>query len=367
MLGIDEGSRLRSGRLLFQHASRTPSAQDFIDFFEGHWLPHFGKPQVLRLDPAGCFRSKVLDNYLLDRQIEVQHIPAEAHWQISVVERAVQAVKAIMTALVSEQPQMTTSEAFYRALWASNHREQYHGYSPLQHAFGRAPDELGHLGESKLRDLPILTENGVSAEFGPDVKAMCTAEKVFLEEQAKERLRRAALSGSRSMKIFCPGDLVFAWRRMTPRQDGQRHFRGGKFAGLRRPLQQADFLEECGVVFPEEENGFWASERPAVTFSLELPPVHTKQGKEWTRDLGCFFVKQLKRQAVEVSEKRLSEKELEGFRKAKQKEVKNFVVAKAFQALPKDLQPSRKQVMKMRWLLTWKLDDDPPPGEPLKR
>ena len=137
--------------------------------------------------------------------------------------------------------------------------------------------------------------------------------------------------------------------------------------GLRRPLQQADFLEECGVVFPEEENGFWASERPAVTFSLELPPVHTKQGKEWTRDLGCFFVKQLKRQAVEVSEKRLSEKELEGFRKAKQKEVKNFVVARAFQALPKDLQPSRKQVMKMRWLLTWKLDDDPPPGEPLKR
>ena len=36
MLGIDEGCRLRVGRVLFQHASKTPSAQDFIDYFEGH-------------------------------------------------------------------------------------------------------------------------------------------------------------------------------------------------------------------------------------------------------------------------------------------------------------------------------------------
>ncbi|OLQ13157.1 LON peptidase N-terminal domain and RING finger protein 1 [Symbiodinium microadriaticum] len=184
-----------------------------------------------------------------------------------------------------------------------------------------------------LRDIPADERKRIFQNLR---QAMCTAEKVFLEEQAKERF-------------------------------GVRVEENDSSSGLRRPLEQADFLEDCGVVFPEEENGFWASERPAVTFSLELPPVHTKQGKEWTRDLGCFFVKQLKRQAVEVSEKRLSERELEGFRKAKQKEVKNFVVARAFQALPKDLQPSRKQVMKMRWLLTWKLDDDPPPGEPLKR
>ena len=57
-----------------------------------------------------------------------------------------------------------------------------------------------------------------------------------------------------------------------------------------------------GLCFPEEENVFWAGEQPAVTFSLDLPKVTTKQGKEWTRDMGCYFVKQLKRQAVEVSE-----------------------------------------------------------------
>ena len=561
LLGVDEGSRLRVGRLLFQHASKTPSAQDFIDYFEGHWLPHFGKPNVLRLDPAGCFRSKGLDTYLADRSVEVTHIPAEAHWQISIVERSIQSVKAMMSALVSENPSMSISEAFYRALWASNHRDQHRGYSPLQHAFGRSPDELGHLGESKMRDVPILTEHGISAEFGRDVKAMCTAEKAFLEEQARERLRRAELSGSRVMKHFCPGDLVFAWRRMTPKQDGSKHFKGGKFVGpyrvlatetrvdehgslraghvvwlyrggqlvkaapqqlrpatdreeswnelvggtpipwtisetlrkqpphqyedispqahdmpstalqeemeteheivprrisgkrrvseilpqnrmksvprepkthrsrlqelsqstgartprsrsshpsqsaedskptpssdsteellgelfgedrddrsrspqrvsaaaSQRALERADFLEEfCGVSFPEEECAFWGQEGAAVSFSVGLPRVNTKQGREWVRDLGCFFSKQLRRNAVEISERHLSSKELEGFRGAKQKEVKNFIVARAFQKLPDSMRPSYHQILKMRWILTWKLDDDPK-GEPLKK
>ena len=57
---------------------------------------------------------------------------------------------------------------------------------------------------------------------------------------------------------------------------------------------------------------------------------------------------------MEISERRLTPRELEGFRHAKAKEVKNFVVARAFQALPAHLKPSRNQILKMRWLLTWK-------------
>lgn len=58
-------------------------------------------------------------------------------------------------------------------------------------------------------DFPILTEKGVSSEFGSDIKAMHSAETAFLEEQADQRLKRATLSGSRKPKEFCPGDLVF--------------------------------------------------------------------------------------------------------------------------------------------------------------
>ncbi|CAE6916941.1 RE1 [Symbiodinium sp. CCMP2592] len=295
----------------------------------------------------------------------------------------------MMSALVSEQPKMSATEAFARAIWASNNRDQYHGYSPPQHAFGRAPNEFGQLGESKLRDVPVLTEHGVSAEFGVDVKAMFTAEKAFLEEQARERLRRAELSGARTMRHFCPGDLVYAWRRMTPKADGNKHFKGGRFvggwSGNKRQetkgdpnTQKAGSESEsegevevrpngdCGMVMEDEENSFWSKEGAAMEFSVGLPKLKSKQGKEWSRDLGCFFVKQLRRQAVEISERHLSEKEREGFRGAKQKEVKNFIAAKAFQAMPEGMKPSRSQILKMRWILTWKLDENPE-GEPLKK
>ena len=79
-------------------------------------------------------------------------------------------------------------------------------------------------------------------------------------------------------------------------------------------------------------------------------------------------MKQMKRQQAEVREKHLDARQLAGFSKAKAKEVKNFVVAEAFKALPNHLKPSRDQVLKMRWLLTWKLDEDPEEGvEPLNR
>ena len=142
----------------------------------------------------------------------------------------------------------------------------------------------------------------------------------------------------------------------------------GTARGSDDPMGTANFLESCGVVFPEEENVFWATERPAVTFSMELPiSVHTRQGKEWVRDMGCFFVKQLRKQAIEISERQLTPKELEGFRHAKSKEMKNFIIAKAFQALPSHLKPTRSQILTMPWLSIWKLDDNPGPDEPLKK
>ena len=106
-----------------------------------------------------------------------------------------------------------------------------------------------------------------------------------------------------------------------------------------------------------------------MELSIELAPVATRQGKEWTKDLGCFFSRQLRRNNVEVSERRLSEKELEAIRGAKCREVKNFLIAQAFKKLPEHLKPSKEQILKMRWVLTWKIDEqhDPKTGEPLKR
>ena len=75
-------------------------------------------------------------------------------------------------------------------------------------------------------------------------------------------------------------------------------------------------------------------------------------------DFEGYFINQLKRKAVEVSEKKLSLADREKFKEAKMSEVRNFVAAKAFEALPRELQPTRDQAIGMRWLLTWKLKDD---------
>ena len=244
MVGVDEGCRLRVAKLLFQHQSRTPGTEDFIGFLEEQWFPYFGKPSVIRLDPAGCFRRNKLDQYLSERQITLQHIPAEAHWQLALAERAIASTKAVMTALISGQPEMHVTEALSRSVWAANHRDVYRGYSPLQHAYGRAPDDTGRLGENCLRDTRILTENGISAEFGSDVQAMHVAERTFLEEQARERLQRAVASGNRPMRHFAPGDLVYVWRRMKPKHEGVRPFRTGKFIGPCRILPLKPGLRE---------------------------------------------------------------------------------------------------------------------------
>ena len=58
-----------------------------------------------------------------------------------------------------------------------------------------------------------------------------------------------------------------------------------------------------------------------------------------SRNFEGFFVGQMKRKAVEVSERRLSPQEREEFRAAKQVEVKNFLSADAFKALPKEQGP----------------------------
>ena len=97
------------------------------------------------MDPDGAWRSGKLDQYFAEQQIVVEHVPTEAHWQISLIERAVQTTQNMMSALHKEFPEMSTEELFSRSLWAQNTHDQYLGFSPLQHAFGRNPDKQGNL------------------------------------------------------------------------------------------------------------------------------------------------------------------------------------------------------------------------------
>eukprot|EP00439_Symbiodinium_sp_Y106_P027988 s1180_g3.t1 len=508
ILAVDEGSRLRVGRVIREGSRAKINADDVKQFLEEQWLSVFGVPSVIRTDAESPLRGLQLDGWLREKGVLLEHVPPEAHWQISPVERSVQSTKDIMWKLSSEYTDMSCRELFCRALWAQNHRDLYLGYSPLQHAFGRAPQDPRGIGDQSLLDLPILTEAGVSAEHGTHVEAMRVAETAFLENQAKERLKRASQAGHRKMKHFCPGDLVYAWRKVMGRADGNKGFASGRFVGPFRVLATETRVDgervqpgQCVWIYrgnrltraapqqlrpatpreeawneitdprkeipwtihemlsssahkvfddaipeasempdlvdlgeddverqppahrlrrktrdeapvperpprssdsdgprdrarsrspaPKEEPArsshepapkqaranladvvsdpshlslspcsYWQKEDASVEIGIDLPAWGTGKHKQMMRDMSAFMVRQIRRQNIEVSERRLSEKEKEEFKAAKGKEVNNYIASKVFSVLPAHLQPDPNQAMQMRWVLTWKFGDE---------
>ena len=109
-------------------------------------------------------------------------------------------------------------------------------------------------------------------------------------------------------------------------------------------------------VWDSENAAFWV-DHEAAEIGIDLPETNAGMNR-MTHNLPNYFVGALRRKAVEVSERRLSPEDKEKFRGAKAAEVRNFVAAKAFEALPPHLRPSPEQAISMRWILTWKQLDN---------
>ena len=110
-------------------------------------------------------------------------------------------------------------------------------------------------------------------------------------------------------------------------------------------------------VWQESEQAYWQDEGASVEVEVNMP----ENPHQWNRalqDLQCYMVGALKRRAVEVREKNLSEDERKQFAEAKGIEVRNFIAAKAFECLPAELAPNQSQAIGMGWILTWKYRED---------
>ena len=105
------------------------------------------------------------------------------------------------------------------------------------------------------------------------------------------------------------------------------------------------------------EQAYWGDQHAGVQVEIDMPQTE----KGWDKALGNFegyMVSAMRRRAVEVHEKHLSDAERREFASAKAVEVRNFVAARAFEILPEALKPSRSQAIGMRWILTWKPKED---------
>lgn len=248
VLFVDSGSRFKVGKILHSPSARAASWETLKQAFEELWLPIFGKPKGIRVDPAGSWLNNEAETYFSNNNILYDPIPAEAHWQISAVEQGIKTIKGVMEALAQDFAELEVSEIFGRSIWVCNNQEIYKGFSPLQHALGRAPDDHQRLFECddvKPIHPDILADGG----FKEDAKIRCQAEKAFAEEQAKRRLERAARMGHRRSQVYIPGDLVYYWRRQLQPAD-RTSFQTGKFLGPARVIATETRREEDGTLRP---------------------------------------------------------------------------------------------------------------------
>lgn len=53
--------------------------------FTSKWMQVYGRPMLIRLDPDWAFRSNEFISYMEDMGLNVEKIPAEAHWKMGYV------------------------------------------------------------------------------------------------------------------------------------------------------------------------------------------------------------------------------------------------------------------------------------------
>eukprot|EP00435_Cladocopium_sp_Y103_P027597 s2606_g6.t2 len=138
-----------------------------------------------------------------------------------------------MNKIAEDDPEVTAAEALAEATRTFNCRELIRGYSPIQHALGRAPDATGRLFPCGPSNCPELQIENASGEMGRQLQRMQSAEKAFLDWTANQRLLKAQNSKPRDVTNYEPGDLVYVWRKQV---SGQAAVKGGSFVGPARIL-----------------------------------------------------------------------------------------------------------------------------------
>ncbi|CAE7268352.1 unnamed protein product [Symbiodinium pilosum] len=404
-LYMDQNSRFLVGKVLVQHKTHLPNAETYIRFFQEHWQQYFGKPEILRYDAEGTWRSKALDSAFSDMGIMLDPVPGDAHWHISPLERSIAWVKECLSKLALQEPQMDTQAALASALEAWNNREVVRGFSPRQHALGQVPDPCGRLFESDVKGLPVHMMGNPEGEIAQHQKLREEAEVAFTRWQAQQRLSRAINSKERKIPEFDTAagqveQLRFASERETVLHEfdkpvqvpwtmtelasplGKEEYEDitmevpsteevtihGEAPAWQAPLRrvrhrQPGIRQEATEAQPEEappqrhRSRFWSTETAGVAIEVEMPK--TRHGwHQAVRDLPNYLASALKKKNIEVYERHMDQDTKARFRQAKMVEVRKFVASKALEALPPDKQPSRQEAMRMRWLLTWKTDHE---------
>lgn len=289
-MGMDQGSRFLVGKVLVEGSANNASAEQYRRFFEEHWQPYFGCPEVLRYDAEGAWRSRPLDRAFAGKNIFTEPIPGDAHWHISPLERSVKWLKEFLAKASREFSESEPVSIVAAAIATWNQREMVRGFSPYQHALGQAPDIDGRFFETQHQGIPVELMEDPEGAHRIQHELRLSAEEIFVRWQAKSRVDRALQSKGRPFPEYTPGDVVFYWRgHLRSGERGERFQTGtyGGYAGPARVLALETRRDTDGKLRPSSvvwlvrnnrllkasvEQLRLASDRERVVYELERPP-----------------------------------------------------------------------------------------------
>jgi hypothetical protein len=141
--------------------------------------------------------------------------------------------------------------------------------------------------------------------------------------------------------------------------------RGGKTSSS-LPLRPHRSAEEHAQIAMNIMDSAWFSfeESPEKVIEIAFPAMENpSRVRTYLRSPEMFVVTSLRKKRVEINEKKLTPEERELIRFAKGKEVKEFIKENVVARLLADEHVNPDDVMKMRFVLTWKQDPDSPSGK----
>ncbi|NBR26713.1 MAG: hypothetical protein EBU08_23645, partial [Micrococcales bacterium] len=124
--------------------SRNATEAEVLKAYEDGWSTIFGDPRIIRHDEEGALKGNKFLETLAGRNIKLDVIAGEAHWQLGVTERMIGTIMRVAERVCSEIV-CTMREAIRGAVAAHNTVEDAHGYTPSQWAFGKQPKWHGNL------------------------------------------------------------------------------------------------------------------------------------------------------------------------------------------------------------------------------
>ena len=213
---LDECTNFHVVSVVRVDENKTPSsltADDFRKSFTSVWLKHFPKPQHLRYDCEGFFRSLNLQKWLESQGIHLQPIAGEAAWQLGKQSRHLETLKENANLLSLELgAEVDCREVFDLCTAAKNELHIHKGFSPNQWSFGQHKDRI----ESYLQNGDVLTiQSGREHDvhFEETLQRRNEARVVFLRNDARKRIQRALNARARKTQTFETGQLVYFFRR----------------------------------------------------------------------------------------------------------------------------------------------------------